>query len=586
MPALILTVILLFSLPAAAQPAAEESWVARSDRNAQVLLEVLARFNPEGAGFMGIDGLEREILQLPPDRNLRRVEALEAAIAELESRLDVETDARVKLDLEILIGSARFNVRRIRLTEDVLLPYVDLPQTVFQGIRALLDEQVSAEDRAAAEVRLRRYTGAEDGYRPLTEQAEALVRSRLGRSELEGPYINELERNLGNTQRYLDGIRDLLASFEIAGCDEYVDALERQLAVSDDFLRAEVLPRARRDARLPPAVYEMLLEEMGVDMPVDELARRGMVAFREIQNEMRVLAGLIAEERQLADADYRDVLRHLRRDQLSGESILEVYTARIDQLERLIEEHDVVTLPSRKMRIRLATEAESAAIPSPFMRPPRLIGNTGEMGEFVLPFRVPATQEGESSQVPDYTFEAASWTLAVHEGRPGHELQFSSMIENGVSLTRSIFAFNYVNVEGWALYCEAEMKPTFPLDGQLVSLQHRLLRAARAFLDPGMQSGAISEAEALRLLEHDVVLSPSLARQEIDRYTFLDPAQAVSYFAGYLRLMELRAEVEQKLGDDFDRRAFHDLILAQGLLPPRLLRRTVLEELGLSATSG
>lgn len=199
------------------------------------------------------------------------------------------------------------------------------------------------------------------------------------------------------------------------------------------------------------------------------------------------------------------------------------------------------------------------------------------MGEFVLPYRVAIDTGDDSPELGDYTFDAASWTLAVHEGRPGHELQFSAMIENGVSLARSIFAFTSVNVEGWALYCEAEMKPYFPLDGQLISLQHRLLRAARAFLDPGLQIGTITEEEARRILEHDVVLSPSRVQKELDRYTYLDPAQATSYFCGYLRLMELRAEVERKMGSRFDRKKFHDFILSQGLLPPQLMRKAVLE---------
>ena len=76
----------------------------------------------------------------------------------------------------------------------------------------------------------------------------------------------------------------------------------------------------------------------------------------------------------------------------------------------------------------------------------------------------------------------------MHEGRPGHELQFASIVEKGVSTGAVAFAFNSVNVEGWALYQEAEMKPYLPLEGQLISLQHRLLRAARAFLDPGSSS--------------------------------------------------------------------------------------------------
>jgi uncharacterized protein (DUF885 family) len=229
------------------------------------------------------------------------------------------------------------------------------------------------------------------------------------------------------------------------------------------------------------------------------------------------------------------------------------------------------------MVVRLASEAESAAVPSPLLRPPRLLGNTGEMAELVLPRTV---VDGDAeSRVDDYTFAAASWTLAVHEGRPGHELQITSLLERGVSKARAIYAFNSVSVEGWAVYSEAEMKPYLPLEGQLISLQQLLLRAARAFLDPGLQAGTISREQALRLLRHDVVLSPALAEQELERYTFLDPGQAASYFCGYLALMELRADAELVLGPRFERRAFHDLVLSQGLLPVPLLRKAVLEEL-------
>jgi uncharacterized protein (DUF885 family) len=125
---------------------------------------------------------------------------------------------------------------------------------------------------------------------------------------------------------------------------------------------------------------------------------------------------------------------------------------------------------------------------------------------------------------------------------------------------------------------EAEMKPYEPLDGQLVALQHRLLRAARAFLDPGLQAGTIDREEATRVLTRDVVVSAAMALQEVERYTFRAPGQATSYFCGYQRLLELRTQTELRLGARFHRRRFHDFLLAQGLLPPRLLRRAVLEE--------
>jgi hypothetical protein len=57
-----------------------------------------------------------------------------------------------------------------------------------------------------------------------------------------------------------------------------------------------------------------------------------------------------------------------------------------------------------------------------------------------------------------------TWSLTVHEARPGHELQFASMIESGVSQARGIYAFNSANVEGWALYAEAVMKEYLPLE--------------------------------------------------------------------------------------------------------------------------
>jgi uncharacterized protein (DUF885 family) len=210
------------------------------------------------------------------------------------------------------------------------------------------------------------------------------------------------------------------------------------------------------------------------------------------------------------------------------------------------------------------------------MRPPRLIGNTGEQGEFILPLNVPAA-DGKTLKTDDFTFSAASWTLTAHEARPGHELQFAAMIESGVSTARALFSFNSTNVEGWGLYSERIVQPFMPAEGQLISMQGRLMRAARAFLDPELQSGKVTPDQALKILREDVVLSEAMARQEVDRYTFRAPGQATSYFYGYSKLMALRAEVEKTLGSAFNQSEFHDFILSQGLLPPALMRETVLE---------
>ena len=90
--------------------------------------------------------------------------------------------------------------------------------------------------------------------------------------------------------------------------------------------------------------------------------------------------------------------------------------------------------------------------------------------------------------------------------------------------------------------------------------------------------GNLTIEEARRILLKEVGLSEALVKQEIERYTFRAPGQATSYFCGYQRMMELRMDTELKLGDKFDRHAFHDFILAQGLLPPSLLRQVVEEK--------
>jgi uncharacterized protein (DUF885 family) len=298
---------------------------------------------------------------------------------------------------------------------------------------------------------------------------------------------------------------------------------------------------------------------------------------------MQTVAARVAKANGFTSTDYREVIRALKKKQIPDDAVLAHYHARLAQIENVIRTQRLVTLPSRPARIRLGTPAENAQQPAPHMMPPRLLGNTGEQGEFVLPLSVPGAKE---QKYDDFNYDAASWTLTAHEARPGHELQFSTMVEKGVSVARAIFAFNSVNVEGWGLYSEAMTLPYMPDDGKLVSLQLRLQRAARAFVDPELQAGKWTPDSAREFLQKEVGLSPAFATEEVDRFTFRMPAQATAYFYGYTKLMDLRGAAERALGDRFTPLAFHDAILAQGLLPPDLLRKAVLDALGAAERPG
>ena len=126
-----------------------------------------------------------------------------------------------------------------------------------------------------------------------------------------------------------------------------------------------------------------------------------------------------------------------------------------------------------------------------------------------------------------------------------------------------MFAFNSANVEGWALYAEAVMKQYLPLEGQIGALQMRMMREARAFLDPMLNLGLIEPDAAKRFLMEEVMLSEPMAKKEVDRYTFNAPGQATSYFYGYSRLEALRTRVELALGDKFNEQPYHDFIIAR-----------------------
>jgi uncharacterized protein (DUF885 family) len=549
-------------------------WIKRSNEDAQPLLKVLGDFGPEFAARTGVAGYDDKVTQIPPDVNEKFRKAVGAVRDELKAKLAAEKDPLVQQDLKIMIEAATLQIDSSVLNEKYTLPYTNVGQTIFFGEFNLLQDQVDAQRRPSALTRLNRYTGLEKGYTPLTEQAKAQFEAAMKNKALLGPFKGQVDQDLANTASYVDGIRKLYAKYKIAGADKALDAFDKQLKDYDAWVKATVVPRSRDDFKLPPELYADNLKNVGLDIPPEALVAKAELAYAEIRNEMQAIAPLVAKDHHLEVTDYRDVIRALKKEQMPRDKIEPAYHDVIAKIEDIIRKEHIVTLPDRAMIMRIASDAETAAQPAPHMDPPPLIGNKGERGTFVLTMGNPG-KAGTNEGYDDFNHPYATWTLTAHEGRPGHELQFAAMVERGVSLARSLFAFNSVNVEGWALYAEAETKPYEPLDGQLFALQARLQRAARAILDPKLNLGQITPERAKAVLTDEVVLSPGLAQQEIDRYTFRAPGQATSYFYGYTKLMELRADTEITLGKKFNRQAFNDFVIGQGLLPPALLREAV-----------
>ena len=559
-------------------PASDRSWIKTSNQYTNQLLAVEFRHQPEFASREGLAEYDTKISQPTwADVDEHRKETA-AVLEKLKAAARERQPEEVEQDLQIMIGKVELGFREEDFERAHKVPFFNASQEVFEGIQFLLDEQTPAERRPAAVARIEKYAGLEGDYKPFTEILKQRAMEQMAKPGMVYPWRNEIETELERDSNYVEGIAALLRKYKIEGWEEPYAKLKMQLADYDSWVKTTMLPKARGDFRLPREEYALRLLDFGIDIPPDQLTGMAHKAFDDIQAEMKPIAAQIAQQRHLPSSDYRDVMRELKKQQIVGEAIMPLYKDRLAQIEAIIREHQIVSLPDRPARIRLATAAETVQQPAPHMVPPPFLHNTGQKGEFVLPLNIPAASGKSAETYDDFTFDAAAWTLTAHEARPGHELQFDSMVEHGISLARVLYAFNSTNVEGWGLYSEAIIKPYMPPEGQLVSLDYRLLRAARAFLDPELQSGKIQPAEAYRILEQDVVQSHAFAQEEVERYTYRSPGQANSYFYGFSKLINLRKETESALGAKFNQQRFHDFILAQGLLPPDLMREAVEEK--------
>jgi Bacterial protein of unknown function (DUF885) len=555
----------------------DKSWIEQSNAYTHMLLDVHLAHAPEEGSQQGLAKFDSQISNPTLADQLAERRELESVLTKITAARTTEGNNHVKEDLEILRKAFDLQFREEDFALQREVPFDNASEVIFQGLRVLLDDQVAQERRPAAIMRLRKYAGTEAGYKPFTDILKQRALEQIAKPGVIYPSKDEVETELGRNSNYVDGIAALFKKYNLSDWNTPYAKLKTELADYDAWVRANILPKARVDFRLPPEEYALKFEEYGIDIPPAQIAAMAHTAFAQYQAEMAPLAAQVAKANGYPSADYRAVIAELKKKQITGAAILPFYENRLHEIEKIIVAKNLVSLPGRPAIIRLATAAETAQQPAPHMVPPPFLHNTGQRGEFVLPLNIPSATGGEEDKYDDFTLDAVAWTLTAHEARPGHELQFDSMVEQGVSLARALYAFNSTNAEGWGLYAEYIMQPYEPAEGQLLTLQLRLLRAARAFLDPELQSGKVTPARAYEVLEKDVMLSHAFAKEEVERFTFRSPGQANSYFYGYTRLLALRKETEAALGQKFDQKKFHDFILSQGLLPPDLMRKAVLD---------
>lgn len=564
------------AIPESVAPA-KPVWVVQSDRIAEEYSRAMADLIPEIGSGLGFREYDKQATVYSVDLD-DRFQALRLNWQKkLRALIAVTSDEELRTDLRILADKIDLEIAEHMASKAVgSIPFFEASKTLYYSIFGLLNEQNTADRKAAAVDRFQLYvrgSGGPRGPRPMTVAMRTITESRIKeyskKKTRQFPSEAEVKDYLEKSPKVVAGLHALLqrSGRPVGDWEADLKAFEIQIKTYDNWVRTSILPLARKDFRMPKALYDLSLRQYGLTDPAETVASTARGEFKKNLELYREIAAGIARREKLPESSPRAVLQFLKRNiESNPEKIRERYEQANRDLSAEILRRDLVTLPKEPLRIRLADEAESAAQPVPHLNTPSLVGNTGERPEFVVP-----VGSKDKLAFDDFSYAASAKSLTAHEGRPGHDLQFSAIIDRGVSIIRANYAFNSVNVEGWALYAEWLMEPSMSEDEKMGLMASRMMRNARMFLDPELQLGKITPAEAKRVITEEVGMSPQWADLELRRYMWDSPGQAPSYYYGYMKLRKIRGQTQSRLGKDFAERCFHDAILDVGLVPLGIL---------------
>lgn len=372
------------------------------------------------------------------------------------------------------------------------------------------------------------------------------------------PFLN-LPSSLTKHQR-----DSVLAAAEVVIQEKVVPQFKR----IRDFFEKEYLPNARTTtgvSEIPNgrAYYQNQLDYYTtLDLTAEEIHQIGLEEVARINKEMRLIIDEIG-----FDGTFQEFLVFLRTD--------ERFYA--DSEEALLKE------------ARNISKKIDAQLPRFFKKLPRRPYGVAPVPDAIAPKYTTGRYIGPSNSTePGYywvnTYDLPSRPLYVlpsltaHEAVPGHHLQISLNKELGDSIPdfRKNFYLSAYG-EGWGLYSEylAEQMGIYstPYE-EFGKLTYEQWRACRLVVDTGIHAMGWSRDKAVEFLSSNTALSLHEVNTEVDRYISW-PGQAVSYKIGELKIRELRAKAKKELGEKFDIRDFHEVILSHGTVTLKIMEELV-----------
>lgn len=304
------------------------------------------------------------------------------------------------------------------------------------------------------------------------------------------------------------------------------------------------------------------------DLSPAEIHELGLTEVARIQNEMReILAAQEYDTTQTLGYLLRKLAKEKRflysDDDAGREKILKDYQAIIDDISQGMDKYFTVK-PSVGVTVERMPEFNEKASPAGSYSPPPLDGT--RPGVFYANLH-------DLKAIPKYDMP----TLAYHEAIPGHHFQFTiAQHLKGLPFFRRIVPFA-AYTEGWGLYAERlAWEAGYEKDpfDNLGRLHAELFRSLRLVVDTGLHSKRWTREQAISYLYENTGMTKSKIIAEVERY-IVEPGTACAYKVGLLKILDLREKSKAALGDKFDVREFHDVVLKNGAMPLSILERIV-----------
>ncbi|MEO0421586.1 MAG: DUF885 domain-containing protein [Pseudomonadota bacterium] len=346
--------------------------------------------------------------------------------------------------------------------------------------------------------------------------------------------------------------------------ERYIDYFTALLAKSTDDAGVWKLPDGE-------AFYNYTLRQnTTTTLTANEIHATGLAQVERVQAEMlRILAeqdiDTSAGFTAAIDALAEDPRFYYEDNDAGRAQILEDYAAIIRQIDEGLDAA-FYDRPQAPVEVRRVPEFSEKSAPGAYYNGPSMDGSRPGIFYANL-YDIKAT--------PKYGMR----TLAYHEAVPGHHYQIATAAElDGVPEFRKQVGFT-AYAEGWALYAERlAWELGFQQDpfDNLGRLQAELFRAVRLVVDTGIHAKRWTREEAIDYMKRNTGIAESDVVSEIERY-IVWPGQATSYMVGMMEILRLRDEARAALGERFDLRDFHQVVLKNGAVPLHLLRELVNE---------